>query len=327
MKYIAIITLVLSSLTALVSCKEIIAKNIENDTPVLLVPSLNDTVLTNPVQFKWEALDGAEKYHLEVVSPSFSSISFFAIDTFVYGTEYWQVLDSNEYEVRLTAINAGYTSNVFGPTKFWVGVSGQTSVNQVQLVSPSDSVFVNASFDGPFSWQTITDVSSFEFSLREGTNFSTGDVIDFQNGINTININLSSGVSLTEGTYIWGTKAYLSSGTETQFSTRKILVDTTDPNIPVGPFSPTSFETAGFVSFSWNNGIDNGTIKAPVNSILEISDDPTFATITHTVTVSGSSSTVDMTLDTPGTYYWTVYNEDEAGNVSNYSTTNQFSLN
>lgn len=327
MKYIAFITVVLSSLMAFVGCKEIIAKNIENDTPVLLVPSVNDTVLFNPVQFKWEPLEGAEKYHLEVVSPSFSSISFFAIDTFVYGTEYWQVLDSNEFEVRLTAINAGYTSNVFGPTKFWVGVSGQTSTNQVQLATPSDSVFVNASFDGPFSWQAITNVSSFEFSLRQGTNFSTGGVVDFQNGINTINTNLSSAVSLTEGKYVWGVKAYLSNGSETSFSTRKILVDTTAPNIPVGPFSPTTFQTPGFVTFSWSNGVDNGTIKAPVNSILEISDDPTFATITHTVTVSGSSSIVDMTLDAPGTYYWTVYNEDEAGNVSNYSTTNQFMLN
>lgn len=327
MKHFITIFLILSVLTVTLSCKEVIAKNIENDTPVLLVPSVNDTVLNNPVQFKWEVLDGAEKYHLEVVSPSFSSISFFAIDTIVYGTEYYQALDSNEFEVRLTAISANYKSKTLGPRKFWVGVSAQTSTNQVQLSSPVDSMFVNASFIGPFSWQSISNLSSYEFSLRKGSVFSTGDPVDFQYAIHSVEIDLSNGIALTEGKYVWGVKAYLSNGSETFYSVRQILVDTTAPNIPVGPFSPTTSANVGLVTFSWSNGIDNGTIKAPVNSKLEISDDPSFATTIHTVIITGSSSIVDMTLDTPGTYYWTVINEDEAGNTSSYSVTNQFFLN
>ncbi len=328
MKHLKLIFLFLSLLSITSGCKEIIAKNIENDTPVLLVPSVNDTVQNNPVQFKWQALEGAEKYHLEVVSPSFSSISVYAIDTLVYGTEYLLALDSNEYEVKLTAINAGYKSKTLGPIKFWVGVSPQTSTNQVQLNSPVDSIFVNASFTGPFSWQSISNLLSFEFSLRKGSVFSSGAITDSQNNMQSVTVNLTSGITLTEGIYNWGVKAYLMNGSETPFAKRKIMVDTTIPNIPAGPFSPTAFANAGLVMFSWSNGVDNGIIKAPVNSILQISKDPGFATILHSATVLGSTASVNMTMDSIATtYYWNVINTDEAGNSSNYSATNQFILN
>ena len=51
---------VLSFMALFSSCKEIIAKNISSDVPVLIVPSVNDTVQFNPVQFKWEEVDGAQ---------------------------------------------------------------------------------------------------------------------------------------------------------------------------------------------------------------------------------------------------------------------------
>ena len=65
----------LSCLTLLLpACNDIIAKDISEETPVLILPGANDTISSNPVQFKWEEMEGATKYKLEVVHPSFSNI-------------------------------------------------------------------------------------------------------------------------------------------------------------------------------------------------------------------------------------------------------------
>ena len=76
----------------------------------------------NPVHFKWEEMEGASIYRLEIVSPSFASINQFLLDSLVVGTDFYLDLDSNEYELRLTAQNGVYESQILAPVKFWVGV-------------------------------------------------------------------------------------------------------------------------------------------------------------------------------------------------------------
>ena len=41
------------------SCEKIVAKDISNETPVVLLPVANDTVEINPVHFKREGREGA----------------------------------------------------------------------------------------------------------------------------------------------------------------------------------------------------------------------------------------------------------------------------
>jgi hypothetical protein len=306
-----------------VSCEKIIAEDITAETPVLILPAENDTVSQNPVHFKWQELEGASKYHLEVVSPSFAAISQFALDSVVTGTDFYFNLDSNEYELKLTALNGGYESQVLGPCKFWVGVqpSGGTG-NNVVLDSPTDQAYVDTQLN-TFSWTPITGATSYEFSLRQGNSFSTGLVLDAQNGISTSTYIIPSGL-LTEGEYTWGVKAYFGA-TETPFTVNSLLVDDTDPNTAnlVSP-NDLSLDFAGIITFSWTNGSDVGTIQSPVTSTLEIATDQGFGAITEVVNVVGTTADVNLPA---GIYYWRVTNSDEAGNTAAASSSYQLTLN
>jgi hypothetical protein len=303
------------------ACKEIIATDISNQTPELIVPVLNDTVQNNPVLFKWEEMKGATKYRLQIVSPSFSGMSDYLLDTVISTTQFQFALDSSEYELKLTAMNGGYSSQTLGPIKFWVGVQPSSSSTNVTLTSPGNQVFVNAAFSGPFTWQSLLNATSYEFSLRKGSDFATGNIEHTQNSIATTQYTLPGSVSLTEGTYYWGVKGYFSAG-ETIFSTRSFLVDLTAPNTPalISPAAST-FLIAGPISFTWSNGTDGGVVHAPVHSVIEISEDAGFVTLIESQDLIGNSTTINLTA---GTYYWRVYNYDEAGNVSNYSSVIQF---
>lgn len=310
-------------IAGITACEKIIAKDITGKTPVLIIPVSNDTIAVNPVQFKWQEMEGASKYHLMVVSPSFTSISSYVLDTMVTGTEFFASLDSNEYELKLAGVNGGYVSDTLGPIKFWVGVQPSSTGGNVVLTSPVDSAYVNGSFNQQFQWNAYTDATSYEISIRDGSTFSTGTILDAQNNIATTIY--TGGITFYEGAYTWGVKAYLSSGGETVFSTNILYVDLTNPNQAtlVSP-ADFSFVTQGLITFTWSNGTDPGTINAPVNSLLEIASDAAFSSIVSSTTVQGN--TTDVNLST-GTYYWRVSNTDDAGNSAASSAVYQLTLN
>lgn len=310
-------------IAGITACEKIIAKDITGKKPVLIIPASNDTIAVNPVQFKWQEMDGASKYHLMVVSPTFSSISSYVLDTTVTGTEFFYSLDSNQYELKLAGVNGGYVSDTLGPIKFWVGVQPSSSSGNVVLTSPVDTSYVNSSFNQQFQWDSYTDATSYEISIRDGSTFSTGTILDAQNNIATTIY--TSGITFYEGVYTWGVKAYLTGGGETVFTTNTLNVDLTNPNQStlVSP-SDFSFLTQGLITFTWSNGTDPGTIHAPVYSLLEIATDAAFTTIVSSATIQGN--TTDVNLST-GTYYWRVSNTDDAGNSAASSSVYQLTVN
>lgn len=309
MKRILILAVVALSF---VSCEKIIAEDISNELSVLILPSAGDTLANNPVHFKWEPIYGATRYHLMVVSPSFSNINSYVLDTLVTDTEFFFDLDSNVYELKLSATNGAYTTQVLGPVQFWVGVSSGSSGSNVVLNSPAADVFKNASFSGQFSWNALSGSGTYEFSLRSGTNFATGTILDNQNNLGTLSY--TSSLTLAEGAYIWGVKQYFSTGFETPFSTRILYIDLSDPNVALLS-TPVDFATQspGDIVFTWSNGTDPGSIHAPVSSELEIASDAAFATVVNSLTVAGNTATINLPA---GTYYWRVSNMDEAGNTA-----------
>ncbi len=306
---------------SLQSCKEIIATDITETLPSLILPQVSDTVQNNPVQFKWNEVTGATDYHLQIVSPSFANIESYAIDSMVNLTTIFISLDSNEYEMKLTALNEGYTSHTLGPIKFWVGVQPSSSSEFVTLTSPTDASYFNESFTGLFKWSSLDEISSYEFSLRKGSSYQSPNIIETSSGISASQYTINE--TLDEGEYHWGVKAYFNSGTETPVATRHFYIDTINPVVPI-LVSPTGSVTPGVVTFSWTNSADPGTEHSPITSVLEVASDVNFTLDFETSTVS--TLTEDITLSGTGIRYWRVKNIDGAGNVSSFSAIGEFTL-
>jgi hypothetical protein len=305
------------------SCKDFIEKNIEDETPVIILPGLNDTISANPVHFKWEELDGATKYRLEVVSPSFASIESFVVDSIVTGTNFYIDLDSNQFQFRLTALNAGYTSKTTAIQTFWVGTSQGSSGTTVELIDPLNGIYVNEAFTGEFSWYALPNVSSYTFELHESNSFA-GLTIHYADQLGICNINSYDGTELTEGPYTWGVKAYINNGTETVYTKRTFYVDTVNPGLAslVSPANAVSLNP-GLITFSWTNPTDQGIVQSPLFATLEVSTNNTFTNLLTPETVTGTSTSMDLVI---GTYYWRIKLKDSAGNAgptpTNYRTMN-----
>lgn len=319
-KYSIRLLFVLASLS-LFSCKDFIEKNISKETPVLILPAHNDTIGANPVHIKWEKLEGATKYHIEIVSPSFSGIQSFPLDSTVAGTNFFFSLDSAQYEIRITAVNAGYRSYSSEIKRFWVGTSQGSTNGGVTLGAPAQGAYFNEGFPGSFSWSTqgLGAVSSCTFELHETEQFS-GTLLDIADQLTSSGVTSLNGTELSEGVYSWGVKAYLFGNGETNYSKRVFYIDKTPPGQGTPSFPANNgTATSGSVTFSWTLPEDEGEIQSPVGGKVELSTFQNFATIYKSGTSNGTSVTIQNVAS--GTYYWRVILKDEAGNQGPVPTT------
>ena len=72
-----------------VSCKKIFETDITDQVVQVIIPQDGSSTTVNNVHFKWEAMDGADSYRLQVVSPSFLTINTYNLDSLVSGTEFY----------------------------------------------------------------------------------------------------------------------------------------------------------------------------------------------------------------------------------------------
>jgi len=105
MKSIKILLLFLL-LIGFTTCEDIIEVNLSDFNVSLLAPTNGLSTTDSDHKFYWENLKGAEEYNLQIVSPRFSSISKFVLDTTITDNNFDFTLSPDEYEWRVKAINA-----------------------------------------------------------------------------------------------------------------------------------------------------------------------------------------------------------------------------
>jgi hypothetical protein len=315
---------ILMILPLLVSCNAIFEKDISSETPEMIIPTSNDTLYSNQVHFKWEEVEGASHYRLQLVQPTFENIDAFILDSAIGNTEFYQVLEPGEYSYRLRAENGGYESFYSEPRKIYVDSVSDLSDQYIALMAPVDNIFTNATEAIVCSWQNLYAANSYSFVLKIGATFETGSVLTFNSDIATLAQVISVEDLAVEGTYFWGVSATNESSTS-PYTYRQINVDLTPPNDPalVSPADLSTFGVDEDFTLKWSTGTDPGTVNADVFCGVEISTDPDFGSFDEYNNITSDS--LEVSFSTADTYYWRVKADDAAGNFSEfYSPTGEF---
>ncbi|MGV6862284.1 MAG: hypothetical protein ACWA41_10960 [Putridiphycobacter sp.] len=318
-------SLFLGILISLIGCNVIFEKDISDEELTLIIPTNGQTYSTNQVHFKWEDMQGATAYQLEIVQPSFASIQEFVLDSLIEGNEFYYALEPGTYAFQISGVNSGYQSKITGPYTITIDSVSDLSNQVVQLTSPTNNYFTNVS-TLTCTWQALYAADYYEFQLRSGLNFDNSNTtLTTVSNIYATNYTIPSSF-MTEGEYAWGIRAQ-NQNTSSAFSSSNFRVDLTAPN-DVTLLTPADNSTASTQSvvFKWDNGIDQGTVHAPVFSNLEIANDVNFSSILYT----GANIYTDSlayTFSNSGDYWWRVYAMDEAGNISvNYSAERKITI-
>jgi hypothetical protein len=296
--------------------KDLIVKDITDKNVTALSPPDGYNTPNNSITFWWEEVDGAEKYNVQIVSPSFSNIQQLITDTSVTTDKFTKVLTPGTYQWRVRATNNG-GETPWTTRTLTIDTSSNLSYAAVILLSPADSFYTNAS-SVTLSWASVNNATTYELSTSgvssTSANYSTTSaVLSFAN----------------EGMVTWSVRAE-NSFSFSPPSSRKIFIDRTAPltiNLN-SSYPPTTPAVPADTLFKWTPLSDS------YKDVIEISDDGFVSSLlkrdTVMTTVSGSRTypitSTNFTPTTGITYSWRIKSIDKAGNVGSYCTAKTFSV-
>jgi len=313
-------SLILGLILAFNSCNAIFENDITKKKMNLILPQNGQAYSTNQVNFKWQELEGATNYRLEIVSPSFSNIENFILDSLVSGNSYSYILNPGEYQFQIRGENSGYQSLYTGPYLITIDSVYDLTNQQIVLLNPSENFYTNIN-DITCNWDPHYAAETYEFQLRSDTGFTSNSILDFVSDIVGSAYTIPSNL-LIEGMYSWGVKGH-NQISSSVFKSRNVFVDLTNPNdvMLVTPLDDVT-TTSSTVVFKWNSGVDSGIAQSPVSTTIEFSTDSLFVTLYNGGNIDYKNITTDsleLTL-TPDEYWWRVYAVDEAGNESEFDS-------
>jgi hypothetical protein len=303
----------------IISCDDILEDDITGDTIQTIYPQNNQEINSNVVTFQWNALEGADKYRLQV----FHENQSIALDSLVSSSSFTHPLNPGSYQWRVRGENSAYTSSYSFASNFSIIETNDLTTQQIILVNPSNELMTN----NPaviFAWQAINAAESYTFEL---INVTAGNSIVHQvSGLTATTFSINNTIIPDDAVYQWKIKA-VNSTSETQFSNRNFSIDRVNPNQPINS-SPldnfTQSSSNAVIDFSWNIPVDTGVIQTPILYTIEFSNSVNFTTILQSSNINENS--FSQSFPSEGVYYWRVVAKDGAGNTGIYSTPFKFTI-
>lgn len=306
---VALLALITGSCT-----KDLVATDISDQTVNILAPGNGIKTPNNSITFWWDAIEHADYYELQIVSPSFASVATLVADTHVTSNKFTMVLNPGTYEWRLRATNnAGSTA--YSTRSFIIDTTSNLSFITVGLLSPDDSTFTNVQSQS-LSWTTVQNATQYRVEVLN----SSGTIL-------TSTLTTASPMSYSftaAGTYTWRVRAenlYSSSA----YSSRAITIDLTAPGVPVQVYPVSNSTLTLNDSLKWTSG------SGAESDSLFVATDTLYSTSTvlvrQLVTTNFYKVTAGSGFVSGTDYYWKVNSTDKAGNTSGYTGNRRFTAN
>lgn len=314
MKQFSILLLGVFFLSLQISCSEFIEPSIKGKDLILNSPADRAQSNRYSQSFWWEKVEHARAYHLQVVSPSFDSVGYLALDTVIKTNTFNFTFEPGEYQWRVRAENSGSETAYFTRT-FTIYPSSITS-QQVQLISPIGNSVSNQS-DLLVKWYNLYGATKYRLQV---------DTTDFQDETKMVYNSTTTGTELNiplslERTYKWRLRAESDSLQSKWSGTYTFTYDNTAP-AKVTVISPDNNSSiAKPVQLRWNAVA--GAKKYQVILYKNGSASPYDSSFP--VTVTGTSYSLNKG-EQGEILQWQVRAIDEAGNIGEYSTSRSFTV-
>jgi len=280
--------------------------------PTLKEPARGQILSTSPVHFAWKSFNifGAyTNYQLQVSTDSSfnSNLSYQTADT-VYSVN----LSDGVYYWRVRAVKAD-NSDSSGWSLVWNFTYDTTAPTVPNLISPTNNSWLNTAqviFIWNRSQDSLSGVKEYELQIASDPLFV--NPITYTTSDTTLSIS-----NLSDGVYYWRVRAKDYAGNLSGWSgVMSFGLDITGPTVPnlIAPSNNSIFNVSQ-VTFIWNHSQDN--VSGVKEYELQIGSDSSF---TNSTTYTVTDTTVTISNLNEGVYCWRVRAEDNAGNLSGWSS-------
>lgn len=292
-------------------CKTFFEEDISNQVVTLLSPATGTSTDIASQTFLWEEIEGASDYHLQIVTPSFDSTEALILDTLVSKDRFTVTLFPSVYEWRVRAENSAWQT-LWTKSQFQIYSTFDLTRQKVNLLSPG---LMSNTKNIRFQWDEVVNAKSYSFIAYKDQ--WDGIIAVIPTKVDTtflVNV-------LGDGKYVWGIKAK-NSISETLYSQKSLIVDTTPPTVPTLTTPSDTAKIANMtISFTWNSSdLTSGILQ----DSLKVFSDSTLTKLVKSVISDSKSAEINFTSRT--LYYWTVRSVDKVGNVGKTSNAFRFTI-
>jgi hypothetical protein len=227
------------------SCNDIIEKDLSDKWVYGITPPDFSVSQLQTQTFKWEKVEGAESYNLQIYKTSidYGTITEFIADTNVRATEYVYALKPGFYKWYIYAQNGGGKSGL-SIFRFQIDSTGDVSTQKVILLYPPDKK-VSDSLEQTFRWAPLTTATAYNIQIFT----ATGNTALYSKNVTST----SETYTFTNpGTYKW--RVFAMNGTlVSPYTEYTLTIDTAITPIPVivSPKNDTTLKTQP-VALKWN---------------------------------------------------------------------------
>ncbi|HWY38185.1 MAG TPA: hypothetical protein VNY73_06470 [Bacteroidia bacterium] len=314
--------------------KDIVATDITKKTVNILAPGNGVHTPNNAVTFWWDEIKGADKYQIQIVSPSFANVISVIVDSSVTATKLTLTLNPGTYEWRVRATNNS-GSTAYSSRTFVIDTTTNLANVTIALLSPADSLYTNKTAQ-TFSWASVAAATQYNISILD----NTGAVITSTTTAGTSFSYTFTQTANTNAKYTWKVRA-TNSFSNSNYTSRSLFIYLTTPSTPVAihPLNTGTLVPAIVVgdSMSWStisSGYydslfvfafavpqDTSTVSNPVPVFKQKMIKPSYK-------ITGADTVNPTNWFTHGTqFYWRLNRNDKAGNSSPYSSYRIFKRN
>lgn len=302
--------------------KDVIVKDITGKTIAVNSPANNLTTTTNQITFWWEELEGAEKYNLQIVKPSFIALTKLVIDTNLFTNKVNVILTPGSYQWRIKAINGGGTTE-YQTYSFKVDTTSSLSGQLISTNFPSNNFMTNKN-KVSFSWNALNSALQYQIIISSANG---GVVKDTLTPLSTYSFSFPQ----LSTTYTWKVRGLNNTSISLYTSPLSILFDFIAPAVST-PTSPLGTSALPSILSSTNSlaWVRTGTPDARYDSIFVATDSLFLNTISRTKTYQTNIkiNELNATPISNGSYYWwRLRSIDSVGNSSSSSNHYKFKLN
>lgn len=297
------------------ACDAIIEPSIskKNVTPEAPVNQYQSTSYT--INFWWDQLDHALSYHLQAATPTFDAPNSLVLDTIVTKNTFSFNFNPGSYQWRVLAQNGSSQTSYTEPRSFTVNAS---SIKQqaVQLIGPANGFLTNQN-PITFQWGSLFGATKYQLEI-DTSNFANESVLIYNQTIPGQQISFTLP---KDQNYQWRVKAQNDTVQAQWSAIYQVTYDHTPPT-KVMLVSPADGSAVNLpVALQWNAVATASKYKLYVYK----SDGTTIYNSTFPMVVN--ATTYNFNLGASGDkIYWVVTGVDPAGNESQASTLNSFSL-
>lgn len=294
---------ILLATVAMTGCNAFIEPSLKDETVQLISPPDNIVSQDYTQTFWWEKVEGASRYNLQIVSPSFDSVATLVADTNLSSNKFTASLVPGNYQWRVRAENNG-TESAYVTRSFEVD-SASLAGQQITINTPDNSRFYGQNL--LLDWQLLFGASKYVIQIDTVFGgFNQSDLI-FTDTLVPTEIPFFRNFGRTTGAFIWRVKAFNNVDATGFSDITDFVIDNTPPviTVPVEGVSPANV-TLGWDPLPGASSFDV-FVRKQKNGIK--SNFPNFPKNVNTTTLSFTATVGD-------TLWWTVGARDVAGNLS-----------